>query len=83
MYIRPDRPTKLFERLIESVDSDIIVLGHTHHLMCVAFNNRLIVNPGSIFSNRNREERTCGVLTLPDNKFQTHDMDTGQEVAAG
>jgi len=46
-YIYPDVTRELLESFI-SVDSDVILLGHTHHQYSVQANNRLIINPGSV-----------------------------------
>jgi putative phosphoesterase len=34
------------------IDTDILVLGHTHHQMIKKFNGKLIINPGSVGQNR-------------------------------
>lgn len=80
IYIFPDRPESLFKLLVESVDADIIIIGHTHHPMRIEFDGRLILNPGSIYGNRDRAERTCGILTLPERTFDLYNIDTGQKL---
>lgn len=37
---------------ILEIDTDILVLGHTHHQMIKKFNGKLIINPGSVGQNR-------------------------------
>ena len=53
-------------------------MGHTHHPMHLEIDNRLLLNAGSIYGNRNREQRTCLVLSLPDCDCTFYDIDTGK-----
>ena len=78
MYVYPDRPRVLFELIAKAVDAHVIVLGHTHQPMDIRVDGKVILNPGSIYGNRDRQERTCGVLSLPDCRFELYDIDTGQ-----
>lgn len=78
VYISPDRPEALFREVINAVDEEIIIMGHTHHPMCVEIEGKYLINAGSIYGNRNRPERTCAILTLPDCQFDLYDIDTGQ-----
>ena len=80
VYVFPDRPPSLFELIAKAVDSDIIIMGHTHQPMCVPVEKKLLINPGSIYGNRDRDERTCCILTLPDRQLTFFDIDTGEPV---
>lgn len=78
IYVYPTRPEALFREVLGAVSADIIILGHTHQPMLIALDGRFILNPGSIYGNRGRDERTCVVMTLPECRFDLYDIDTGQ-----
>lgn len=80
-YIYPDSHEFLFQEVVTTVKADIVIMGHTHHPMSVKYDNMLMVNPGSIYGNRDRKERTCGVLTLPVSTFEIFNIETGQKLA--
>ena len=50
-YLYPDSDKLVWQKIF-STDSDVVVLGHTHHQMLRKFNGRLIINPGSVGQNR-------------------------------
>lgn len=81
IYVFPTRPMALFEEVARDVDANIIVLGHTHHPMRIDVGDKIIINPGSIYGNRDRPERTCGILSLPACEFEIYDIDTGLRLA--
>ena len=76
-YIYPDSHEFLFQEVLKTVTADIVIMGHTHHPMSVTYDNTLMINPGSIYGNRDRKERTCGVLSLPECTFEIYDIETG------
>lgn len=80
IYAYPTRPKKLFKMMADDVDAKIIIFGHTHHPMKIEIDGKIIVNPGSIYGNRDRDERTCGVLSLPDCIFTLYDIETGEKL---
>lgn len=80
VYVFPTRPPVLFQLVAEAVDADVIILGHTHHPMRIEVGKKILINPGSIYGNRDRDERTCGVLSLPDCQFDLYDINTGQKL---
>jgi putative phosphoesterase len=81
VYVYPSRPTALFQLIAETVEAKVIILGHTHHPMHIRFNDKHIINPGSIYGNRDRGERTCGLLKLPECIFDVYDIETGRKLA--
>lgn len=80
-YLYPDCPTFLFDEVLKAITADVVIMGHTHHPMRVEYKNTLMINPGSIYGNRDRKERTCGVLSLPDGALQLYDIETGKSLA--
>jgi predicted phosphodiesterase len=58
-----------------------MIMGHTHHPMRIEVCGTVMVNPGSVYGNRDRPERTCGILTLPEATFEIYDIDAGQKLA--
>lgn len=80
VYVFPTRPTALFQMVAEAVEAEVIILGHTHHPMRIEVGQQVLINPGSIYGNRDRAERTCGVLSLPDCQFDLYDIDTARQL---
>lgn len=60
--IFPDKKEQWTEKL-KTLDSDILILGHTHQVFSVQLGDVFVINPGSTTFNH-----TCVVLTLPDMK---------------
>jgi putative phosphoesterase len=79
-YIFPSRPRILHQQVAEAVPEKVIVMGHTHHPMRVEVDGKILINSGSIYGNRDRPERTCGILSLPDCGFEIYDIETKQKL---
>lgn len=85
IYLRPNTARILFEHVAQAAhdhNAQIVVLGHTHIPMQVCINGILIVNPGSVCGAHAQGSRTCGILTLPEKRFQVFDLDLGMPVRA-
>lgn len=82
----PNRPSEEFRvSIATSAHPEVLITGHTHVPMKVAYGKHLIVNPGSVYQNRNDVgrppcERSVGLLTLPERTFVLIDIDSGEEV---
>ncbi len=46
---------------LSSLESDILIVGHTHQVFAEYFGSLLVINPGSTCFNH-----TCMLLTLPE-----------------
>ncbi len=79
-YIYPTESRSVFESIIQITNSEIIILGHTHRPMYIQIKNAHIINPGSVFANYGPYEQTCGVLHLPQIRFDLWDVQTGQQL---
>jgi len=55
-YLRPDE-TDAWIRAVESVDADVVLVGHTHLPMVLTAGSRMIVNPGSVGQPRDGDPR--------------------------
>ncbi|MEM6281174.1 MAG: metallophosphoesterase family protein [Chloroflexota bacterium] len=78
-YLFPDAFEEWLDEVVADANADVVVLGHTHMPMALMHRDTLIVNPGSTAQNRTHPvTRTCGILTLPERKFDIYDIDTGQ-----
>lgn len=53
-YVYPDAKQDLLTRCA-SQEFDLVVLGHTHHPMQHTMGNTIVVNPGSVGQQRNRQ----------------------------
>ena len=80
VYVFPEQPKALFKLVAEAVKEQVIILGHTHHPMRVDIDGKTILNAGSIYGNRDRDERTCAILTLPEIRFDLYDIDSGKQI---
>ncbi len=57
-YLRPDeRPA--WERAVEGVDADVVLVGHTHLPMALKIGTLLVVNPGSVGQPRDGDPRAA------------------------
>ncbi len=81
IYVYPTRRPSLLHMVARAVQEDVIIMGHTHHPMCLMIEGKVLINPGSIYGNRDRPERTCGVLLLPACAFEIYDIDTGRRLS--
>jgi putative phosphoesterase len=47
-YLPPDSPDYVWERELEGVDADFVLLGHTHIPMIKRIGKTTVINPGSV-----------------------------------
>lgn len=78
IYVYPTRPPSLLNLVARAVQAPLMIMGHTHHPMRIEVEGKIMINPGSIYGNRDRPERTCGILTLPQATFEIYDIETGR-----
>lgn len=62
--VYPDRKIDWADQL-KDLDADILIVGHTHQILCEQMGDILLVNPGSTVFNHN-----CSILSLPDMKVE-------------
>lgn len=79
-YLFPESDLERFERAVRHTDANIIILGHTHVPMYIEYDDKVIVNAGSVYENRFHEIRTCGILDITDLSLTVFDIDTGESV---
>jgi putative phosphoesterase len=79
-YLFPHADVGQFQKVINTAEADVVIVGHTHTPMHITIGDKHIVNPGSLYVNRTDRSRTCGLLTLPEITFQVFDVDTGLEI---
>jgi predicted phosphodiesterase len=62
-YLYEDRPDASFERLLDAVESDVMVCGHTHKpYHKVLESGRHVVNAGSVGKPKDGDPRACYVV---------------------
>jgi predicted phosphodiesterase len=62
-YLYEDRPDSSFERLLDTVDGDVLVCGHTHlPYHTVLPSGRHVVNAGSVGKPKDGDPRACYVV---------------------
>lgn len=59
-----------WEKKLAPLDTDILIVGHTHQLYAEQLGDVLVINPGS--SNFNH---SCMILTLPEMSIQTYALE--------
>jgi putative phosphoesterase len=78
-YISVKSTPALFQRVIETSQADMTILGHTHQPMWIESGGRTIFNPGSVSANYTYLFGTCAILSLPERRFRLLNVETGQE----
>jgi putative phosphoesterase len=66
-YLHEDRPDSSFERLLDSVDIDVLVCGHTHlpyHKELPS--GRHVINAGSVGKPKDGDSRACYIVLTAD-----------------
>ncbi|MBL8118068.1 MAG: YfcE family phosphodiesterase [Anaerolineae bacterium] len=68
----------LLNMMLQSLDADILIVGHTHVPMFIKVANGCVINPGSLytFTSTRVTSHTYGVLSLPDMNFELFDLMT-------
>ena len=66
-YLYEDRPNSSFERLLDSVDIDVLVYGHTH----LPYHKKLpsgrhVINAGSVGKPKDGDSRACYIILTAD-----------------
>ena len=66
----------LLNMMLESLQADVLITGHTHVPMFMRVKRGCVLNPGSIytFKNSRATSHTYGVLNLPDMTFDLYDV---------
>jgi putative phosphoesterase len=70
----------LLNMMLESLDADVLITGHTHVPMFIRVKNGCVINPGSLYTFNGTTRvtsHTYGVLYLPDAVFELFDL-TGE-----
>ncbi len=81
IYIYPNSPRDVYDRIAVEAQADVVILGHTHRPMQVQIGDLLVVNPGSVCDHGDAlGSRTCGILSLPDGAFDLYDLRTGGKI---
>lgn len=64
--------------VLNALDADILVTGHTHVPLFLRVEQGCLVNPGSLYTFESQREtsHTYGILTLPDMTFDLFDAGT-------
>jgi putative phosphoesterase len=72
----------LLSIMLNSLQADVLIVGHTHVPMYIRVKNGCVVNPGSLytFENLRPTSHTYGVLRLPDCTFELFDLTTSPEM---
>ncbi|HDI12594.1 MAG TPA: metallophosphoesterase [Hadesarchaea archaeon] len=64
-YVFPEIPNHELARIVQDLDADVIVLGHTHVPMKRMILGKLVINPGGVGQPRDRDPRASyAILTI-------------------
>jgi putative phosphoesterase len=81
IYIYPNSPRDVYDRIAVEAQADVVILGHTHQPMRVELGDLLVINPGSVCGHGDAPgSRTCGILSLPERTFEVYDLRTGGKI---
>ena len=66
----------LLNMMLDSLNVDVMITGHTHMPMYVQVERGCLINPGSLyqFKNTRSSSHTYGVLHLPEVQFELFDL---------
>ena len=66
----------LLNMMLDSLDVDVMITGHTHMPMYIRVERGCLINPGSLyqFKNTRSSSHTYGVLNLPEVTFDLFDL---------
>ncbi len=79
-HVFPSASEDTCKRIFEITQADIVILGHTHIPMKLKYQDKWIFNSGAVAGNRDNMMRTCGILQLPEAKFELFNIETQQSV---
>jgi putative phosphoesterase len=66
-YLYEDRPERSLERMLESVEADVVVCGHTHKPYHRKVAGVHLINDGSVGKPKDGDQRACyALITLED-----------------
>ncbi len=65
-YLYEDRPERSLTRMLETVDADVLVCGHTHKPYQREVNRIQIINDGSVGKPKDGDNRACYALIKLD-----------------
>lgn len=70
----------LLNMMLESLQVDVLITGHTHVPMYIRVDRGCVINPGSAYTFKSVQasSRTYGILRLPDLTFDFYDVITGR-----
>jgi predicted phosphodiesterase len=70
---------------LDEARADVLLVGHTHHHFALRVGDRLVANPGALWSGAYKGQRIAGgklgVLELPARRFRVYDIATGALVS--
>jgi putative phosphoesterase len=68
----------LLNMMLQALNAEVLIVGHTHMPMFIRVDNGCVINPGSLYTfNSSRfTSHTYGVLHLPELEFELFDLMT-------
>ena len=64
--------------MLDSLNTDVLVTGHTHIPLCVSVDKGVLVNPGSLYRfgyTTRPSSHSYGVLHVPEMGFELFDVE--------
>jgi len=80
LYVFPTSRRRVFEKVVQQANANIVILGHSHTPMLVCIDDTWICNPGSVCGALSSGSGTCATLNLPHCQFNFFDITTGMRV---
>ena len=67
-YVYPWAPRRFLRTLVDMVEGEVLILGHTHIPMIFSFNDKLLINPGSVGQPRDKNPQASYMILQIEGK---------------
>lgn len=80
-HVLPGEIPKKVKRALRAIETDVLLLGHTHRPMKIRHGPVWLLNPGSVAGTRTRDSFTCAVLELPSLAMEVLSLRDGEPIS--
>lgn len=61
-YVYPWAPQRFLRTLVDMIEGNVLILGHTHIPMIFNFNDKILINPGSVGQPRDKNPKASYMI---------------------
>lgn len=80
-HVLPGEIPRKVKRALRTLETDVLLLGHTHRPMKIRHGSVWLLNPGSVARTRPRDSATCAVVDLPSLAMEVLSLRSGAPVS--